>query len=53
MAVGPCCNKSHNPVILSGAKACPEPVEGDPLHACTNSGSARNFYDGAEFPATH
>jgi hypothetical protein len=45
MAIGSCCNNSHNPVILSGAK--------DPLHACTDSGSTRNFYDRAEFPATH
>jgi len=46
MAMGPCCNNPHNPVILSNAK--------DPLYASTIAGSARNFYYCAVFPAaTH
>jgi hypothetical protein len=45
MVIGPCCNKSHNPLIVSGAK--------DPMHVCTGSGSVRNFYNCAEFPATY
>jgi hypothetical protein len=43
MAIGPCCNNPHNPVILSGAK--------DPLHACTITASARNSYYCAAFAA--
>jgi hypothetical protein len=31
------------PVILSGAKACPELAEGDPLPASSATSSARSF----------
>ncbi len=35
---------SPKSVILSGAKACPELAEGDPIPTCVTPTSARNFY---------